>query len=108
MFGWNAWRAVGETFFVAVQLLQIARHCLRCRLKQASQLRFDVRFPLRTKLSFLFICWRTEEPLFGSRRAIWVGARRNLPKQFGQERVQFRDLDRTFAAANLHVSLSFR
>ena len=32
----------------------------------------------------------------------WVGARGNLPKQFGKKRVEFGDFDLVFAAANLH------
>src|ERR1044072_7944059 len=51
--------------------------------------------------------WITEETLFGYRSAIRIGAGRNLPKQFGEERIQFRDLDRTFAVANIHLNQVF-
>src|SRR5215471_368573 len=104
MFRRNAQSTICQAFFVAVQLLQIGSHSFRGALKQTAQFRFNVGFPLRTKLRFSSVCWSTEETLFGSQCSVGTGTCRNLAEELGQKRVKLRELDMVLVPANLHIS----
>src|SRR6266403_298653 len=104
----NAQGAIGETFFAAVQLLEVTCHGFRRCLKEAPQLRLDIQLPFCANLRFLIICWRAEETLLGGCHALWISARRDLAKKFGKKRIQLGYLNLVLASANFHINRPFR